>query len=138
MWDNAIQYQINNDKWSVWKNYGYEQNEPNVSDGTIINTTIDDYLLFINVTKDWNADDFIHVYHFGTDKLMKSQIVWPRNQGLDCGIDHMMITRDKDKESVLSHGYVKDCYNKDDKFKNVLSMPYYLCELISKWVLVET
>lgn len=48
----------------------------------------------------------------------------------------MMISRDKDRESVLSHGYVKDCYRVDG-FENILTMPYYLCELTSRCVLFE-
>ena len=134
----------------VKKHYELQQNEPDLSMSTIVNTMMEDYLLFINVAIgcDADPDDFIYVYEIGNDKLMKSEIIWPRYRPragkgswiimrARDGHSGAIITRDKDRESLLGHGYVKDCY-KDNKVENVLSIPHNLCDLISKWVLIET
>ena len=47
------------------------------------------------------------------------------------------LTRNKDYEDVLTFGFVHECY-KMLKFKDVQIMPFYLMQVIGKYVRYET
>ena len=103
---------------------------------SIISTTNGDYFIFLSGcenTPNFKCHQLIFVYYVKHKKLAKSNITTPATDA----IGKATLTRNEEFEDLLTFGYVHDCY-KIKNFKNMRMIPFYLIQLIGKWICYET
>ena len=101
----------------------------------MVETTNGDYWLFIGGMdmKTRKRHNFVHVYNVRKHQLSRSCIRVP----YESCINPAMITRNDNNDNLLTFGFINDCY-KNQEFKDVQVLPFYLIKFISNWVYFET
>ena len=127
--------EFKNNKWNLMD--FKIQNEQHLTGSEIIATTNGNYLIFIdgtNLEKN-EMDHFIYIYDVKAKDLIKSDVKMPENISGTAATS--AITRNNDKENLLTFGFVNQCFNTKN-YENMQQLPFYLIKLIEKWVCFET